>query len=125
MPVRVSNLRMGIDRPEASLPEQLGRVLGLKPDEFDRWRILRKSLDARDSHSLHFVYAAEVSLPWEEARLTELARKRSRGEVRVEVWHEQPYLPPTPGIAPLTERPIVIGSGPGGLVAAYFLARQG
>src|SRR5205823_3398130 len=55
----------------------------------------------------------------------ELARKRSRGEVRVEVWHEQPYLPPTPGSAPLPERPVVIGSGPGGLVAAYILAEQG
>jgi len=32
---------------------------------------------------------------------------------------------PPPGTAPLAERPVVIGSGPGGLVAAYFLALHG
>src|SRR5207245_8033000 len=30
-----------------------------------------------------------------------------------------------PGTRPLAHRPVVIGSGPGGLVAAYFLAEQG
>src|SRR5262249_14515590 len=30
-----------------------------------------------------------------------------------------------PGARPLTHRPVVIGSGPGGLVAAYFLAAHG
>ncbi len=32
---------------------------------------------------------------------------------------------PPPGKRPLPHRPVVIGSGPGGLVAAYFLAEQG
>src|SRR5437867_3974633 len=103
MPLRISNLRLDIDQAEASLPEHLGRVLGLKPIELRHWRILRKSLDARDSHALQFVYTAEVSLPWEEPRQAELARKRSRGEVRVEVWQEEPFVPPRPGTAPLPE----------------------
>jgi uncharacterized FAD-dependent dehydrogenase len=123
--LRVSNLRLSIEQPEATLPERLASVLGLKPDEIQRWRILRKSLDARDSHSLRFVYSTEVTLPWDETRLAELARRRSRGEVRIDVFEEEPFVPPILGSVPLEERPIVIGSGPGGLVAAYFLALQG
>ena len=32
---------------------------------------------------------------------------------------------PEPGQVPLPQRPVVVGSGPGGLVCAYFLAKQG
>ena len=47
MPIRVANIRLGIDESEAALPERLARVLGLAPGEPLRWRILRKSLDAQ------------------------------------------------------------------------------
>src|SRR5580704_7283305 len=119
MPLRVSNLRLGIDQPESSLPERLARILGLKLEEVQSWRILRKSLDARAGHSLQFVFSAEVTLPWDEPRLAELARRRSQGEVRVELFQEPPFDLPASGSRPLEERPVVIGSGPGGLVAAY------
>ena len=125
MPLRVTNLRLGIDEPETVLPERLARVLGLPADEVSRWRILRKSLDARDASALRFVYTAEVSLPLEEERLVELARRRSRAEVRVELFEEEPFAMPPPGPESLAERPVVVGSGPGGLAAAYFLAEQG
>ena len=125
MPLRVTNLRLGIDEPESSLPERLARVLGLDTDEVRQWRILRKSLDARDASALRFVYSAEVRLSYDEERLADLARRRSRSEVRVDLFEEQPFVLPRPGTEPLSERPVVVGSGPGGLVAAYFLAEQG
>jgi uncharacterized protein len=125
MALRVSNLRLGIDEPEASLQQHLARTLGLQPDEVGSWRILRKSLDARNPGSLSFVYAAEVRLPLDEERLADLARNRSRPETRVDLYEEPPFEMPPPGKMPLRHRPVVIGSGPGGLVAAYFLAEQG
>src|SRR3954447_18471517 len=125
MSLRVSNLRLGLDEPESALPARLARVLGLAESDVRQWRILRKSLDARDAHSLHFVYTAEVRLPLDEDRLAELARNRSRPEIRVDLYEEPPFAMPTPGSVVLEHRPVVIGSGPGGLVAAYFLAQQG
>src|SRR5437868_14689810 len=97
MPIRVSNLRLGVDEPEAALAGQLARTLGLRPDELPRWRILRKSLDARDKDALQYVYAAEVRLPEDEARVVERVRRRSRGRARIDLYEEPPFVMPAPG----------------------------
>jgi uncharacterized FAD-dependent dehydrogenase len=125
MSLRVSNVRLAVDEPEAALPERLSRLLGLAPGELHGWRILRKSLDARHKDALEFVYAAEVSVPGEEARLATRAGRPANPRVKVERYTEDPFVMPPPGAAPLGHRPVVVGSGPGGLVAAYFLAEQG
>ena len=59
MSLKVSNVRVELDEPEAVLPEKLSARLGVSAAEIARWRILRKSLDARRHQDLHFVYAAE------------------------------------------------------------------
>jgi uncharacterized FAD-dependent dehydrogenase len=123
MSIRVSNLYLPVEEPEAALLAHLARVLGLRPDEVSAYRILRKSLDARDKSAIQFVYTAEVSVPADEDRL--VARVARRGRVRVEHFAEPPFEMPAPGAEPLPHRPVVIGSGPGGLAAAYFLAEQG
>ncbi len=125
MPLRVSNLRLGVDEPEAELSNRLAKVLGLRPEDLGRWRILRKSLDARDKDALQFVYHAEVTVPQDEQRVLAAARNRVRPPARIEPYHEPPFEMPPPGERPLEHRPVVIGSGPAGLAAAYFLAEQG
>jgi uncharacterized FAD-dependent dehydrogenase len=125
MPIRVSQLHLNVDEPEAALPVRLAGVLGLPTEAVRRWRILRKSLDARDKDSLQFVYAAEVTLPEDEAGVVERAARAVRGRARIELYAEPPFTMPTPGSRPLPERPVVVGSGPGGLAAGYFLAEQG
>jgi uncharacterized FAD-dependent dehydrogenase len=123
MSIRVSNLRLGLDEPEAALGAHLARVLGLAPAALSRWRILRKSLDARAKDALHFVYSAEVEAD-DEARLIALARRRQR-DVRIEQFVEPELRLPAPGLEPLRQRPVIVGSGPAGLVAGYFLAERG
>src|SRR6516165_2208118 len=125
MSIRVSNLRLSLDEPETVLPQRLARVLGLTPNAVQQWRILRKSLDARDKDALQFVYAAEVTLPEDESLVVGRLRHATHPAARVDLYHEPPFEMPPPGHAPLEERPVVIGSGPGGLAAAYFLAEQG
>jgi uncharacterized FAD-dependent dehydrogenase len=125
MPIRISNLRLNVDEPESSLAGRLAQVLGLPPGDVCQWRILRKSLDARDKGALQFVYTAEVSGAHDEARLVELARRGRRQAVRVEQHSEPAFAMPAPGSRPLAERPVIIGSGPAGLAAGYFLAQQG
>lgn len=124
MPIRVSNLRLGLDEAEESLPDHIAHALGIGRESIGSWRILRKSLDARVKGSFHFVYAAEVT-PFDPTDILARLGKRRRSEVLVEPFAEVPFTLPSPGNMPLAHRPVVIGSGPAGLVAGYFLAEQG
>jgi uncharacterized FAD-dependent dehydrogenase len=125
MSLRISNVRLGIDEPEAVLPGRLAAILGVSPAGLGPWRLLRKSIDYRNKSALQFVYTAEVSLPEDEARAAELALRTAHPTARIDVYHEDPFILPPPGDQPLKYRPVVVGSGPGGLVAAYLLAEQG
>jgi len=125
MPIRISNLRVDVEEPESTLPEHIARILKLPLDQIIRWRILRKSLDARDKDLFQFVYAVEAALPPEESRIVALARKNRALTEQVEEYSEPQFELPTPGNRPLPHRPVIVGSGPAGLTAAYVLAEQG
>src|SRR5437660_431132 len=123
--LRVSNIRLGLDEPEAGLPEHLARILGVTPDLLQSWRILRKSLDARDKKAFCFVYTVEAHLAQDDKSSADRRHSAPHPEARVEAYREPAFFMPAPGAQPLTQQPVVIGSGPAGLVAAYFLAEQG
>ncbi len=119
MALRITNLRLPIDELEASLPGHVARTLGVAPGNLGRWRILRKALDSRDKRRLQFVYNFEVEVADASYRVPHSAA------ASIEEYTEPPFAMPEPGAAPLSQRPVVIGSGPGGLVCAYFLALHG
>ncbi|WP_165248459.1 NAD(P)/FAD-dependent oxidoreductase [Paludisphaera soli] len=123
--VKINNLRLELDDPEETLPTRAAGRLGLGPDSVLRWRILRKSLDARRADDLHFSYAMELELPADAAERALAASARAGLAV-------QPYLAESfdwpgsgPDARPLDHRPVVIGAGPAGLIAGYLLALNG
>lgn len=124
MPLRIANLRLSIDEPESALPSHLARVLGIAPTAIARWRILRKSLDARVKDAFHFVYTAELATEEDEERLLTIGRRKHR-DLQIDQHEEPAFQMPAHGVKPLEHRPIIVGSGPAGLVAGYFLAEQG
>ena len=125
MAIRLSNLRMGLDESEAALRDRIVRALEIDHATLSRWRILRKSLDVRNKANVHFVYTVEATLDADEPRVVELANRPSHLRVKAELYQEPPFTLPAPGSVPLPRPPVVVGSGPAGIVAAYFLAEQG
>ncbi len=120
MPWKVSNLRLEIDEPEETLGEKLSARLGVSRDAIRHWRILRKSLDARNHNDLHFIYAAEVDAP--DADLAISSRVKT---AEIEPFRDDGFDWPDPGLEPLEHRPVIIGAGPAGLFAGYLLALSG
>ncbi len=98
--------------------------LGVKSDELTQWRILRKSLDARSRTGLRFVYSAVVHLPEENRRFAGIALDGTRTD-DIQWFAPSRFDEPTSGDVPLVERPIVVGSGPAGLLAGCYLALRG
>ncbi len=125
MPIRISNLTLGLDEPESQLVEHLAKALAVSSTDLASWRILRKSLDARDQDHLRFVYTVEVIARADEAALVALANRQAQQTVRIEQYQEPPLVLPPAGSMPLARPPVVVGSGPAGLTAAYFLAAAG
>ena len=119
--IRISNLRVDVTQPEAELPKRLAKKLGVAEADVARLRILRKSLDARSRNSLKFVYTILVELP--EGQLVEKLLAKHPGDV--ELFAPPQFEDVNPGSVPLEQRPVVIGSGPAGLLAAYLLAVKG
>jgi uncharacterized FAD-dependent dehydrogenase len=119
MPWRVTNLELPVEAPETDLVPLIARKLGVPASDLQSWRILRKSLDARSRDRLKFVYSALVQSP-------QLEQQPPKKPVAGLDRYEPPaFEEPTCGAEPLEHRPVVIGSGPAGLLAGYYLARRG
>ena len=86
-----------------------------------RWRILRKSLDARRHDDLHFTYAMEVELAEDDARAGPAATRAPTSSLT----SRSGSTGPSPDRGRCDHRPVIIGAGPAGLIAGYLLAEQG
>ena len=124
MPIRLSNIRLHVDEPEAALPARMAAALAMQPEGIARWRILRKSLDARDKSDLAFVYSVEVVVPEDERQLVARVQQR-RTPIAADLFAEPPFEMPRAGSEPLAQPPVIVGSGPAGVFAAWFLAEHG
>ena len=122
MSLRISNLQLPVTVPESELPKLLAQRVGVTPDLLLRWRVLKKSLDARSPSNLKFVYTSLIDLPEEVLKSPAVERSLKEG---VQVFNPPVFEDPDPGSVPLEHPPVVIGSGPAGLLAGYYLAQKG
>ena len=120
MLLRITNLRTPVELPEQELVAEVANRLDVPVADLGSLQILRKSMDARNRYRLEYVYSLTLSIPD-----ADYERFRHGYSIEVEPWTPPKFEHPEPGSEPLPYRPVIVGSGPAGLLAGYFLALEG
>ena len=118
--LRISNLSLPLRHTEAELREVVLAKLGVAEVDLLGLAIFRRSIDARKRGRVQLVYSLDVTLPEsvEESLLGQFP-KSPDSEYRLVVPVATDF--PRPGEL----RPVVVGFGPCGMMAALQLAQQG
>lgn len=111
----VRNIRLRLEQEPEAIKKATAKKIGLREQDFSM-RLYRESIDAR-KEPLTRQYQVLVDTK-EHPRLD----RRNRSDV---VEWTAPTLHPQSGTSPLRSRPVVVGTGPCGLFAAYLLAKHG
>jgi uncharacterized protein len=118
MRLRINQLSMKLEYEPPDVLATIARLLDCREDELDRLVFLRRSLDARRKDAPpRFVLSAEVDY------LGEAAPPFTPGRIEPAAEPESPQV--IAHAAPGRHRPVVVGAGPAGLMAALTLAEAG
>ena len=118
--LRINNFRVSID-DDRTLETLLSVYLHTGPQHQKSLRIVRKALDARREDRISFVYTLEAEL----ADVPEKWVKRWVDDRNVSFVSPENPQTVNQGGHPLEERPVVVGFGPAGMLAALTLAKNG
>ncbi|OKH18433.1 NAD(P)/FAD-dependent oxidoreductase [[Limnothrix rosea] IAM M-220] len=118
--IRINEIKLPLDHPEAAIAEAICKKLDLKPHELLEYEIFKRSFDARKKHNIFLVYVVDIKTHKDKSLL-----KRFRRDPHVVETPDMTYK--MVGYAPknLEMRPIVVGMGPCGMLAGLMLARMG
>ncbi len=119
--LRLTELRLPLDHAPQDIPSAICQRLGIAANQLIRFTIARRGNDARRKRAILLVYAIDVALEDEEAVLARFA-----GDANVRRTPDTAYRFVAPAVhAHKGPRPVVIGAGPCGLLAALVLAQMG
>ncbi|WP_378954971.1 NAD(P)/FAD-dependent oxidoreductase [Pelosinus sp. sgz500959] len=118
--LRVINMRVSLN-DNTSIHNLAAKRLRIPPQAVLGVVIIRKALDARRKNNISFVYSLDVKTTVPEGQLL----SSLRGDKDVTIIKEQESVKITPREIKLEDRPVVIGLGPAGMLAALTLAQHG
>lgn len=120
MTLRLTELRLPLDHPPEALAPAAASRLGIPPAAIRRLTVFRRGHDARSRRAIVLVYTLDLELDDEAAVLARHAGDSHVMPAPDLAWHAPARAPET-----LATRPVVIGAGPCGLLAALTLAEMG
>lgn len=120
MRYQVTGLSLGLQEDEERLKIETAKSLKISENAWQKFRVVRKSLDARRNRPPRFVYTIEIELPDDTGLLLGTVKgvtvAKAPESIKPLSWTRRKKL---------EYQPVIIGSGPAGLFAALTLAMQG
>ena len=118
--LRLTELKLPLDHAKDVLRPALCQRLGIDDAELTDFTIFRRSYDARKKSAITLIYTLDFTVRDEAALLAKLADDRHVGLTPDTRYKFVAHAP-----AALKTRPVVIGTGPCGLLAGLILAQMG
>lgn len=119
--LRLSEIKLPLDHTEAEIESAILEMLHLTAEELVGYSIFKRSYDARNrGEKIIAVYILDVEIKQEKRVL-----QRFKKDPRVKETPDMSYRTVAQAPKGLTERPIVIGTGPCGMFTGLMLARMG
>ncbi len=121
--LRLTQIKLPLDYNDASLKAAIIERLGIAPDELFGVTIFRRGYDARKRSNIFFIFTLDVEI---QDQVGVLKRLQASGKsTDVGITPDTAYKFVTHAPANLASRPIIIGTGPCGLLAGLVLAQMG
>ena len=118
--LRITELKLPLDHAADALRPAVLQRLGIADGDLLGFSIFRRGYDARKKSAISLIYTLDCELRDEAAVF-----KRLHGDRNIGPTPDMAYKVVARAPAGLTERPIVIGMGPCGFMAALLLAQMG
>lgn len=117
--IRIRQLKVEVTLDSRDyLLKAISKKLRVSTNHIKNFSIKKQSLDARNKNEIYYVYEVDVCLDNEE----EILKKNKNPDIFLSPNEEYHFV--MTGKQSLEKRPIIVGSGPAGLFAAYLLAEN-
>ncbi len=115
--IRVRQVKISIlkDNPE-NIIKKISSKLRINTSEIENYKIVKKSIDARDKNNIFFVYEFDVKVK---------SQKKISLTNDIFLVDDEDYKFLVTGTKQINDRIVIVGSGPSGLFCAYMLAEAG
>lgn len=117
--LRISQIKLNISYSRKDIENAVLKKLRIKNTRLLDFIIVKKSIDARDKNNINYILTVDAKTDCDDVILNRNTNPH------VAAAPENNYVYPEHGSKILKNRPVIIGMGPAGLFAAYFLAEQG
>jgi len=118
--IRITQIKLQVEHTHEELVNKLLWLLRIDKKSLISYKIIRQSIDARKKPTLYYIYTIDANVKDELIILMRQKKNNNISQVS-----SAPYVFPAPGISKLSNRPVIVGSGPAGLFCTYMLARAG
>lgn len=121
--IRIRQLKLPVNNISIDdLKKKCSKKLHIKDKDIKDIRIIKRSIDARHKPNIYYIYTIDIKINNEKYILKKNSLDKDIFYVDKDI---DKYIYTPKGNKKISFRPIVVGMGPAGLIAAYMLAKYG